>query len=377
MLFVGMLCQAAFSQVATADRSVSGESWLKHLQRSFNETSMGKTGDLGPAVGAADPVQVRWSPSLTTLGIEKLTVHGSDLYRFNCRGCHGESGLGSPPEIHSVINPVRATSAELLVERMKSSGMDVSRADAAQMAKQARDAISMRFQKGGESMPSFANLQPSEERLVIAYLNQLARVPGGSSAQSTLTTSRLRVGELIVKSTCHICHDATGANPDPQEILQGAIPPLSTLTARTTEVEFIRKVTHGAPVLMGNPAEAERGRMPVFYYLSEDEAADVYQYLLQYPPRNLAASDEAVVAEDRRNNNPMIAASVGRVDPPSQPPEEDMDGRSLVVIGGLAALVMGLLFAGMAITILHFRRLSAHTESVLVPDDIRVPVMQV
>ena len=27
---------------------VSGESWLAHLNRSFNETSMGKTGHLGP-----------------------------------------------------------------------------------------------------------------------------------------------------------------------------------------------------------------------------------------------------------------------------------------------------------------------------------------
>ena len=32
---------------------VSGESWLVHLNRSFNETSMGKTGHLGPACARA------------------------------------------------------------------------------------------------------------------------------------------------------------------------------------------------------------------------------------------------------------------------------------------------------------------------------------
>jgi hypothetical protein len=36
---------------------------------------------------------------------------------------------------------------------------------------------------------------------------------------------------------------------------------------------------------MGSPAAPCRGRMPVFDYLSEDEAADVYLYLSLYPPR--------------------------------------------------------------------------------------------
>ena len=41
-----------------------------------------------------------------------------------------------------------------------------------------------------------------------------------------------------MKSTCHICHNAVGPNPNPQQILEGAIPPLSTLTTRTSMPEY-------------------------------------------------------------------------------------------------------------------------------------------
>jgi hypothetical protein len=94
------------------------------------------------------------------------------------------------------------------------------------------------------------------------------------------------VGEQIVKSTCHICHNAVGSNPDPQQILEGAIPPLSTLTTRTTLSQFVRKVTFGNPITMGAPPEPFRGRMPVFDYLSQDEVANAYLYLTLYPPQN-------------------------------------------------------------------------------------------
>jgi hypothetical protein len=35
--------------------------------------------------------------------------------------------------------------------------------------------------------------------------------------------------------------------------------------------------------------------MPVFYYLSQDEAADVYLYLTQYPPLQSASSEFVVL----------------------------------------------------------------------------------
>ncbi|MDR3747128.1 MAG: c-type cytochrome [Acidobacteriota bacterium] len=354
---------------AAPDPAVTSESWLTHLQRPFSETSMGKTWALGPSASLPEEAKSQWHPALSpTIATSPVTLKGADLYRFNCEGCHGEAGLGAPPEIHSVINPVRATSAALVMKRMKDSGMEISAANASQMAKEAKDALLLRFQKGGEAMPPFAHLQPPEERLVLSYLNELAGVSGASAAHDALVESPARVGELIVKSTCHICHDATGANPDPKQILQGAIPPLSTLTHRTNEAEFIRKVTHGSPVLMGDPASPERGRMPVFYYLSENEAADVYLYLMVYPPRASARQDVVAAGNSDSRDTAVVAATTYDFPmPPSSPPPapqtSQVDGALLSEIAALVSVVGALLFGGVAITAWELRRLSICSKS--------------
>jgi mono/diheme cytochrome c family protein len=274
--------------------SVAGESWLEHLNRPFNQTSMGKTGRLGPPAPAHGEPAARWLPASSSgFSPQTVTLHGSDLYRLNCQGCHGESGQGAPPEINSVISPVRATSGALVMERMKSTGMDISRADAANLARQANAALLQRLHNGGKNMPPFPYLSEAEIRSLVAYLNQLAGVPGAEGQQIAVTESPLRVGEHIVKATCHTCHSAAGPDPDPRQIEDGAIPPLSVLTARKSQPEFVRKVTHGAPIVMGTTPMLYRGRMPVFYYLSEQEAADVYLYLTTYPPSE--SEDRATV----------------------------------------------------------------------------------
>jgi len=268
---------------------VAGESWLKHLHRSFDETSMGRTWDIGPYVPipreASSPGQTELMPGFATSAVN---LHGSDLYRLNCLGCHGASGAGVPPEINSVINPVRATSVTVIMERTKKTGQDMTRAEAAALAKQADVLLLERFHKGGQSMPPFPQLSDAEIRSIVAYLEQLSNVPGAEKNQIVIKESSYRVGEHIVKSTCHICHSAAGPNPTPEQLLQGAIPPLSILTTRMTLPDFVRKVTNGAPVIMGGPPfsyrDSYRGRMPVFRYLSEDEAADAYLYLTLYPP---------------------------------------------------------------------------------------------
>jgi mono/diheme cytochrome c family protein len=271
---------------------VTGASWLTHLNRPFGETSMGKTWRLGPAPG--DETLPRQAGVRQAVAAKAVTVKGSDLYRLNCEGCHGESGLGSPPEINSVINPVRATSVALVMERMKNTGMDISRADAATLAQQSSKALLQRLHNGGENMPAFPHLSETEIRSLVTYLRKLAGVPGAERERSTVRESAARVGELIVKSTCHTCHSAVGLDPGPQQLLDGAIPPLTTLTTRKSQPEFIRKVTQGAPILMGTPPLLCRGRMPVFYYLSEEEAADVYLYLTVYPPSEESRSEPAI-----------------------------------------------------------------------------------
>jgi mono/diheme cytochrome c family protein len=268
---------------------VSGESWLNHLHRPFDGTSMGKTWDMGPSTPKPWEQSHEWQPELTPgFAANSATLHGSDLYRLNCQGCHGAKGAGTPPEINSVIGPVQATSVAVIMGRTKKTGQEMSRTDAATLAKQADVLLLDRFQKGGQTMPPFPQLNQAEVHSIVAYLEQISNVPGAEKNQIAVKESPYRVGEQIVKSTCHICHSAAGPDPSPQQLMQGAIPPLSTLTTRTNLGDFIRKVTSGAAITMGaapySYRDSYRGRMPVFRYLSEDEAADAYLYLTLYPP---------------------------------------------------------------------------------------------
>jgi len=285
--------------------AATGESWLTHLNRGFNETSMGKTGRLGPLEASANYPDSRrdGDPSLSR-GNNSVIVHGSDLYRMNCRGCHGETGTGAPPEINSVINPVRATSTATVLERVRATGMEMSTGDAAKLAQQSRNLLLDRIHHGGHDMPAFPHLNDAEVNYMLDYMSQLSGVRSAENEQLAVREERIRIGEHIAKSTCHICHSAMGPNPSAQELYYGAIPPLSALSQRVTQAQFVRKVTQGAPILMGEPPQMLRGRMPVFYYLSEEEATDVYQYLTDYPPNLSPVLDAATVVAGTDGSDP-------------------------------------------------------------------------
>jgi mono/diheme cytochrome c family protein len=294
LLVIFIVASSLWGQsVGTKDSTVtpvSGESWLNHLHRPFDGTSMGKTWDIGPSVPKPGEQSSQWQVELTPgFAANAATLHGSDLYRLNCQGCHGAKGAGAPPEINSVIGPVQATSVAVIMERTKKTGQDMNRTGAVALAKQATVLLMDRFHKGGQMMPPFPQLNEPEVHSIVAYLEQLSNVPGAEKNQIALKESPYRVGEQIVKSTCHICHSAVGLDPTPQQLMQGKIPPLSTLTTRTNLSDFIRKVTSGASITMGaapySYRDSYRGRMPVFRYLSEDEAADAYLYLTLYRPR--------------------------------------------------------------------------------------------
>jgi len=330
---------AAAQDTGSSVTATSGESWLNHLHRSFGDSSMGKTGRLGPPPPAEAQVVPGWQLGIVTPSKRTLVLHGSDLYRLNCQGCHGEGGLGAPPEINSVIDPVRATSVPLILERMKKSGLDMTPAAAEELAKQSQDALLQRLHIGGKDMPAFPHLSEPEVRALIAYLKLLSGVPG--VAQLTVTETPLRIGEHIVKSTCHTCHDATGQNPSPEELENGEIPPLDALPVRTDELQFIRKVTSGAPIVMGTPATPHRGRMPVFFYLSPEEAAAVYLYLTTYPPVQVAKSDWVVAASQPGRtpgatpepSAPSVSPRTGgETQPGNQPPSQQSEGIPDVVV---------------------------------------------
>ena len=82
-----------------------------------------------------------------------------------------------------------------------------------------------RIQKGGQRMPAFEHLQRSDIDMLYAYLTELVHTPD-AKALSSHTVSWVRLGEHLVKGTCHICHDAAGPKPSGQALLQGAVPPL-------------------------------------------------------------------------------------------------------------------------------------------------------
>jgi hypothetical protein len=167
--------------------------------------------------------------------------------------------------------------------RMKERGRPISSAFARELASGSKKDLLDRLHKGGQKMPSFAFLTGRELDALISHLELLAGFPG-TGKQQTVTESPVRVGELLVKGTCHICHDASGRWPNPEELLQGSVPPIAGFTREKTMPDFVRKVRHGATVVMGSLPLPYRGRMPVFDYLSDDEVISAYLYLVTYPP---------------------------------------------------------------------------------------------
>jgi mono/diheme cytochrome c family protein len=115
------------------------------------------------------------------------------------------------------------------------------------------------------------------------YLETLAGSSGTKGATETFGIDRL--GEHVVKGTCHICHDATGPRPSAQAMLDGAIPSLESIMRDTSIADFATKVERGAVAVMGAPPAPHRGRMPVFFYLTDNEIAAAYKYLHAYPPK--------------------------------------------------------------------------------------------
>ena len=134
-------------------------------------------------------------------------------------------------------------------------------------------------------MPPFPHLQKEDIDALYAYLTQLAGSPD-ASPQSRRTTSWARLGEHVVKGTCHICHDAVGPRPSGEaQLVQGKIPSFTALLEDKPVVDFVTKVRSGAAVMTGDPLFHYRGRMPVFSYLQDVEVAAAYMFLVDYPPQ--------------------------------------------------------------------------------------------
>ena len=261
---------------------VSGPSWLHRLNIGYGESSLGRgAGRYGPAPGSAPPISV----GTTSVAGHPTTLSGQDLYRLNCQACHRAEGTGAPPEIKSILDLVRGSSLELLRGQLDHKE---TRADAATLKAQAdaaRTALYRRIAEGGQRMPPLAHLQKNDIDTLYTYVARLANVPD-AGPESFVNVSWARLGENLVKGTCHICHDAAGPRPNADQLLGGAIPPLSVLVAENARAGFITKARYGAPVTMGHPSFHYRGRMPVFYYLRDEELAAAYDFLASYAPQH-------------------------------------------------------------------------------------------
>jgi mono/diheme cytochrome c family protein len=262
--------------------AVAGPSWLNHLNLRSEDSSLGRgAGRYGPPPTETGPSTRRSSSSPTP---RSTVLTGADLYRLNCQACHRAEGTGAPPEIKSVLSLVQGSSFQWLRQQLKQEGKAGSIPALQAQATKARTELYRRIREGGQRMPPLQHLDAADIDALYSYLGELASAKVSIPFSSPHVTWT-RLGEHVVKGTCHICHDADGARPSPESMLQGAIPPLTMLVADNAQVGFIQKTLEGAPVTMGRLSLHYRGRMPVFYYLRDEEVAAAYDFLVAYPPR--------------------------------------------------------------------------------------------
>jgi cytochrome c5 len=259
---------------------VAGSSWLNRMGIRYRDTSLGRgAGRYGSASGE----QAERKPLVLPAG-RTVEITGADLYRLNCQACHRAEGTGAPPEVRSVLPAVQGSSLQLMRQKLRQEGQTGADAEARREATKAKHDLYTRIQHGGQKMPPRAHLQLSEIDMVYAYLTELAGTPDARPLVKE-TVSWERVGENVVKGTCHICHDAVGPQPTGRALLNGDIPPFTTVLATKSVVDFVNKVRSGAETTMGDLPFHYRGRMPVFYYLKDHELAAAYLFLTMFPPQ--------------------------------------------------------------------------------------------
>jgi mono/diheme cytochrome c family protein len=254
----------------------SGTSWLLRRGLFMSESSFGRIGEQGH--GSTPPGSgVTWPwPGLP----QQWSLTGADIYRLNCRSCHNTDGSGLPPEINSVLDPVRAASPALIRQRFESRGRPVDAATLRDMVNQARESLLGRFHYGGEKMPAYPHLTKPEITALLDQLGRLAGVPEAKGPELRVTESLPAVGQLLVKGTCQTCHDAVGPGSYSARNRGGQlIPSLADIVEKRTVLEVVQKVKTGSSTKSG------RGEMPLFLYLSDEEIAAAYVYLVSYPPQ--------------------------------------------------------------------------------------------
>ena len=216
---------------------------------------------------------------------EGFVLAGADLYRMNCQSCHGPDGRGAPPEIKSLIEPVQGTSVAMIKKRMDARGTPIDDSLAKQLAAEAEATLRKRLQNGGEKMPAFPHLEGEEVEALIGYLQQFAAVPSPKNSNLLVRESAARVGEHVVKATCHLCHNATGPGGGHMMMMRGIIPSLASLPEDHYLSSIERQVHYGSSPMMQMMGRMGGDVMPAYPYFTEEEIAAAYFYLVEYPPQ--------------------------------------------------------------------------------------------
>jgi mono/diheme cytochrome c family protein len=262
---------------------VEGPSLITRLRLSRQQSALGNIATIG--VRPASATSSVWGTSSFPESLRRpFTLTGADLYRLNCQSCHNVEGIGLPPEIRSLIDPIRAMSPLVIREQMAKRGLSLDPATIKLMASQAEASLRERLQKGGEKMPAFPHLNSAEVEALIAYLQSLAGVPGATAKQQRVTEPVVRVGEHLVKGTCFICHDAIGPGRDAMLQSPELVPSLASFLEQEPVGVVVHKVLEGAPAPVPSML-GKRGDMPVLSYLTREEVTAAYIYLTLYPPR--------------------------------------------------------------------------------------------
>ena len=79
-------------------------------------------------------------------------------------------------------------------------------------------------------MPAREHLKDDDLDMLFDYLTQAAD-PIETARRARRVGSWARLGEHVVKGTCHICHDAVGPRTSPASVQKGEIPSLEALLA--------------------------------------------------------------------------------------------------------------------------------------------------
>jgi mono/diheme cytochrome c family protein len=285
--------------------SGQGPSCLKHLGLTVSQTRMGQMGGTGalPASTHGNPQPssgdtgraanlnsviprflstFRSNPEQAAAILnEKFAVSGADLYRWNCQACHGPDGQGATPEINSVLGPVQGTSPVMTRKRLEARGLDVDDDMIQQVTELAEASLRDRFQHGGKNMPSFEYLRADEVEALFGYLEKLASVPPTKRDGLLVPESAARVGEHIVRGTCHVCHDATGPGSGHTAMTQGTIPSLASIPRDHSLSGIVHQVQYGSSSTMKMTGGDV---MPAYPYFTEEEIAALYLVAYSHRP---------------------------------------------------------------------------------------------